>query len=82
VGINPHTEINRKHLDIRGCWGSDFSHFYRMVGILARHADQLAESAGWESLVSQTFRLDELNEALAAVADGSLVKALVEPNAT
>jgi L-iditol 2-dehydrogenase len=79
VGVNPHTEINRKHLDIRGCWGSDFNHFYRMVGILARHADQLAESAGWESLVSRTFGLQELNEALAAVAAGSLVKALVDP---
>jgi threonine dehydrogenase-like Zn-dependent dehydrogenase len=80
VGINPHTEINRKHLEIRGCWGSDFSHFYRMVGILSRHADQLAESAGWETLVSKTFGLTEMNEALAAVAEGSLVKALVQPH--
>jgi threonine dehydrogenase-like Zn-dependent dehydrogenase len=31
VEINPHWDINRKHLEIRGCWGSDFSHFYRQA---------------------------------------------------
>ena len=59
VGINPHTEINRKHLDIRGCWGSDFSHFYRMVQVLDRFGDQLAERGGWESLVSGTYGLQK-----------------------
>ncbi len=78
VEINPHTAINRKHLDIRGCWGSDFSHFYRMVHLLARHGDRLA-GGGWDALVSRTFRLDELNEALAAVEQGTIVKALVRP---
>jgi L-iditol 2-dehydrogenase len=29
VSFNPHLDLNMKHLDIRGCWGSDFSHFYR-----------------------------------------------------
>ena len=29
VEINPHWDLNRKHLEVRGCWGSDFSHFYR-----------------------------------------------------
>jgi L-iditol 2-dehydrogenase len=31
VSINPHTDINLKHLEIRGTWGADFNHFYRMV---------------------------------------------------
>lgn len=35
VSFNPHLDLNRKHLDIRGCWGSDFSHFYRSVQIMA-----------------------------------------------
>ena len=80
VAINPHTEINRKHLDIRGCWGSDFSHFYRMLQVLDRFGEQLATRGGWESLVSGTYELTETNEALAAVASGTAVKALVKPN--
>lgn len=78
VNMNPHTEINRKHLEVRGCWGSDFSHFYRMVHLLARHGDRLA-GGGWDSIASRTFGLGELNEALAAVEQGTLVKALVQP---
>jgi L-iditol 2-dehydrogenase len=80
IGINPHTEINKKHLEIRGCWGSDFSHFYRMVQVLDRFGDDLAKRGGWESLISNTYNLDEMNEALAAVKSGSAVKALVAPN--
>jgi L-iditol 2-dehydrogenase len=29
TSFNPHLDLNKKHLDVRGCWGSDFSHFYR-----------------------------------------------------
>ncbi len=79
VEINPQTAINRKHLDVRGCWGSDYRHFYRMVHVVARHGDRLAAS-GWDAIVSRTFGLEELNEALAAVEQGTLVKAIVRPN--
>ena len=76
VAINPHTEINQKHLDIRGCWGSDFSHFHRMVGILARHGDRI----NWEQMISREYDLHSMNEALADVAAGTVVKAVVRPN--
>lgn len=79
VAINPHVDINRKHLEIRGCWGGDFSHFYRMVQILDHFGDQLP-GGGWDRIVSRTFPLHEMNEALAAVSDGQVVKALVQPN--
>ena len=29
--INAHEHINRKHLDIRGCWGSEAGHFLRAL---------------------------------------------------
>jgi hypothetical protein len=29
VEANLHCNTNRKQLEIRGCWGNDFSHFYR-----------------------------------------------------
>lgn len=76
VSINPHTEINKKHLEIRGCWGSDFSHFYRMVNVLARHGDRV----GWEKMISREYSLQEMNTALSDVAAGRVVKAVVRPN--
>ena len=35
--INAHQQINRKHLEIRGCWGSEARHFLRALSILERH---------------------------------------------
>ncbi|MBM4421843.1 MAG: zinc-binding dehydrogenase [Chloroflexi bacterium] len=75
VSINPHTEINKKHLEIRGCWGSDFSHVYRMVNVLARHGDRV----GWEKMISREYGLNEMNTALQDVAAGRVVKAVVRP---
>lgn len=75
VAFNPHLDLNRKHLEVLGCWGSDYSHFHRAVQV-AGHA-QLGEP--WRSLPLQEFPLREVGQALAAVADGSVVKALVRP---
>jgi len=75
VSINPHTEINKKHLEIRGCWGSDFSHFYRMVQVLARHGERV----GWEKMISRSYGLNEMDAALDDVAAGRVVKAVVRP---
>lgn len=76
VGFNPHLDLNQKHLDIRGCWGSDFSHFYRGVEIM----QDPARASAWNALDLETFGLAETNDALQAVAEGSLIKALVDPN--
>ncbi len=45
--VNPHADINRKHLEIRGSWGADFSHFYRAMQILSKFGDRLPER-GWD----------------------------------
>lgn len=76
TAINPHLEINRKHLEIRGTWGADYGHFHRMVGILARHGDDV----GWERMIGKVYELDRTNEALEDVASGRVVKAVVAPN--
>jgi threonine dehydrogenase-like Zn-dependent dehydrogenase len=73
--INPHVDINRKHLEIRGCWGSDFSHFYRGVRVLARYGDRF----GWDRMISRTYSLAEANQALADVEQMKVVKALIQP---
>ncbi len=77
VALNPHTDINRKHLEVRGCWGSDFSHFHRMVDVLTRFP--LPSGRPWDHLVSATFGLHQMDEALASVRRGDVVKAIVDP---
>jgi L-iditol 2-dehydrogenase len=75
VAINPHWQINRKHAEIRGCWGCDYSHFHRSVQLLAHQGGQLP----WLDAVSRRFPLEEANAALAAVANREVVKALIVP---
>jgi threonine dehydrogenase-like Zn-dependent dehydrogenase len=75
--INAHEQINRKHLDIRGCWGSEVRHFMTALTMLERHA----EDVPWERIGATTFGLDELNEALAEAEALKFSKALVKPRA-
>ncbi len=75
VEINPHVHINRKHLTVQGCWGSDLSHIYRGVSALARFGDRFP----WTDLISRRYRLSEANEALADVEARNVVKAIIVP---
>ncbi len=79
VLLNPHLEINRKHIDIRGTWGIDFSHFYRMLQLLNRDRSHQHEIP-WENMISRFYRLDEVNQALQDVEQGSVLKAAIQPN--
>ena len=65
----------QKHLDIRGCWGSDFSHFYRGVEMLKTPRGR----ALWSEIELERYELSRINEALSDVAEGRCVKALVVP---
>lgn len=73
--INPHLQINRKHVEIRGCWGCDYSHFHRALQLLAHQGAELP----WLEAVGARYSLDQANEALAAVANRDVVKALIVP---
>lgn len=75
--LNPHLEINLKHIDIRGTWGIDFSHFYRMLQLLKGNRQQ---EIAWERMISRFYRLDEINQALADVERGLVLKAAIQPN--
>lgn len=76
IAINPHRDINRKHLDVRGCWGIDFSHFYRSLQVLARNRERFP----WEAVISGYYALDEAAQALDDVAHLRVVKAVLKPN--
>ena len=73
--INAHHQINRKHLDIRGCWGSEPGHFLRALSVLERDA----ASVPWRAIGGATYPLTQLNEALADAEGMRITKALVDP---
>jgi L-iditol 2-dehydrogenase len=75
TNINPHLQINRKHVDIRGCWGCDYSHFHRALQLLAHQGSALP----WLEAIGARYSLEQANEALAAVANRDVVKALIVP---
>ncbi|MEM0984475.1 MAG: zinc-binding dehydrogenase [Planctomycetota bacterium] len=75
VPLNPHLDLNKKHLDVRGCWGSDFSHFYRGVQILSAPN----RSAPWQRVGLERFGLEGAQTALDRVKDAVITKALIDP---
>jgi L-iditol 2-dehydrogenase len=73
TSFNPHLDLNKKHLDVRGCWGSDFSHFYRSARLAAEKPEL------WKGMKLNSYSLEEANEALRDVAEGRVLKAIIEP---
>lgn len=76
IDIHPHWQINRKHVELRGCWGSRYEHFHRAVEIAARFGN----TKPWSTMAGKTYDLKDVGLALAAVADRSAVKAVVQVN--
>lgn len=76
ASFNPHLDLNGKHLDVRGCWGSDVGHVYRAVQVLARYHTRFP----WADFISGEYGLDQAQDALEAVAAQRVVKALIVPN--
>lgn len=74
VTINAHHQINRKHLEIRGCWGSEARHFLRALSVLEAHP-----SIPFRDIGAKRYGLRDLNEALADAEALRIPKALVDP---
>ena len=74
--INVHQHINRKHLEIRGCWGSEVGHFVRALRVLGQHHARTP----WRAIGARTYALGDVNQALADAEAMRLPKALVKPN--
>lgn len=73
--FNPHLDLNRKHLEVRGCWGSDAGHVWRAVRVMARYGAQFP----WTDLITAEYPLDRAQSALEDVARQTVVKALIVP---
>lgn len=75
VEIHPHWQINRKHVELRGCWGSRYEHFHRAVEIAARFGGEKP----WKEMVTRRHPLRDAAKALNDVAQRSAVKSLIAP---
>jgi threonine dehydrogenase-like Zn-dependent dehydrogenase len=75
VRIHPHWQINRKHVEVRGCWGSDFSHLYRSVQLAARFGDRVP----WAEMIGGRYALADAGKALGAVERREVTKAVIVP---
>ncbi len=75
AAVNVHRQINRKHLEIRGCWGSEPGHFLRALALLERHASAVP----WRDVGGSTYPLSKLNDALADAEAMRITKAIVDP---
>jgi threonine dehydrogenase-like Zn-dependent dehydrogenase len=75
VTLNPHRHINRRHADVRGCWGYEFTHLYRALELLARHNGQFH----WRDLVTREYPLADAARALMDMERLAVVKALIRP---
>ncbi len=77
ITINPHTQINKKHIDIRGVWGIDYSHFYKTVQVMAKHRKRF----NWRKMISKLYTLDEVADAVRDVEALKVLKAVIAPSA-
>jgi L-iditol 2-dehydrogenase len=76
IDIHPHWQLNRKHIEVKGCWGSRYDHFHRAAALTARYG----ERKPWREMVRDTFGLSSANAALRAVEDRTAIKAVITPN--
>jgi L-iditol 2-dehydrogenase len=76
VEIHPHWQINRKHVEIHGCWGSQYHHFQRAVQLAVQFGDRVP----WREMVSDRYDLEHASSALAAVESRAALKAIILPN--
>ena len=75
VPVNPHTAFNRKHIDLRGQWGTDFHHLVRALAVFARHRERLP----FKDVIGGRYALEEADRALADVAALTVTKAIITP---
>jgi len=76
VSLNMHQDVNRKHAQIRGQWGTDFTHVVRALALLARHREQLP----FADVIGARYALQDAGRALADVEALRVTKAVILPN--
>ncbi len=72
VSVNFYEDVVKKSLRIQGVWVSDTSHLEQAVRLI------LSRKYPFERLVTHTFGLDEVNEALKAMENRQTIKAVLK----
>ncbi|NIM50705.1 MAG: zinc-binding dehydrogenase [Gemmatimonadales bacterium] len=75
AAINPHSDINRKHADVRGHWGTAFQHMVRALRMLVKYRDRLQ----FNRLIGRRYSLEQTGQALADVEALNVTKAIIQP---
>jgi L-iditol 2-dehydrogenase len=75
VTLNPHVHMNRKHVELRGQWGTDFHHLVGALRMLARHGDALH----FEAVIGGRYPLERAEDALRDVEALRVTKAVIVP---
>jgi len=78
VNLNVHHDVNRKHAQVRGQWGTDFTHVVRALALLARHRERLP----FADVIGGRYSLQDAGRALADVEALRVTKAVILPNGT
>ncbi len=73
TSINPHSDINRKHIKVLGQWGTDLGHIARALIVVGKHRPPLARIAGG------IYSLENAEEALKDVGNLRVTKAIITP---
>ncbi len=73
--VNFHTDVNRKHAEVRGQWGTDFRHVYLALRLLAKHHDRLP----FRRVIGGRYGLADAGRALAEVEALEVTKAVIVP---
>jgi L-iditol 2-dehydrogenase len=73
--INPHTDLNRKHVEVRAQWGTEFRHVARALVVYARHRDRLP----FVDVIGGRYGLADADRALADVEALRVTKAIMDP---
>jgi L-iditol 2-dehydrogenase len=76
IDIHPHWQLNRKHIEVKGCWGARYDHFHRAAALTARYGNKKP----WREMVNGSFPLGSANEALRAVEERTAIKVVITPN--
>ncbi len=75
VEINPHLDLNAKHAQVRGRWGTEMRHVVASLTLLARHRERLP----FADVIGGRYPIDEAGRALADVEALRVTKAIITP---
>jgi len=76
VTLNPHVDLNRKHVTLHGQWGTELHHVVRALRLLSKHRSRLP----FARVIGGRYGLGDADQALTDLEALRVTKAIIEPN--